>query len=266
MQKHLIAALGGLIVVTAALSAQNDWRTYGNDSGHQRFSTLSQITPENVGQLNKAWEFDTGVKGRKWQNTPVVIDGLMYVTLQNGGVVALEPESGQELWRYEIPIRGRSLRAVSYWPGDNENSARLLYGANDKLIALDPKNGKPIESFGDKGTADVNPGMPDAARARASARPPRPAGPAGPGGAGRPNEEGGPPRGASGFPGFSLSSPPAIYKNLARSDGGCAGAGVVERRALPGPRVGRADREGQSTDRIRLHLLPRPLHRYSCGP
>ena len=99
MQKHLIAALGGLIVVTAALSAQNDWRTYGSDSGHQRFSTLGQITPENVGQLNKAWEFDTGVKGRKWQNTPVVIDGLMYVTLQNGGVVALEPESGQELWR-----------------------------------------------------------------------------------------------------------------------------------------------------------------------
>ena len=227
MQKHLIAALGGLIVVTAALSAQNDWRTYGNDSGHQRFSTLSQITPENVGQLNKAWEFDTGVKGRKWQNTPVVIDGLMYVTLQNGGVVALEPESGQELWRYEIPIRGRSLRAVSYWPGDNENSARLLYGANDKLIALDPKNGKPIESFGDKGTADVNPGMPDAARARASARPPRPAGPAGPGGAGRPNEEGGPPRGAGGFPGFSLSSPPAIYKNLAIIGGSLAEGAVV---------------------------------------
>ena len=90
----------------------------------------------------------------------------MYITLQNGGVVALEPETGKELWRFETPVRGRSVRAVSYWPGDNEAGARLLYGAGDKLWALDPATGKPIESFGTKGVADVHPGQPARRRCR----------------------------------------------------------------------------------------------------
>jgi quinoprotein glucose dehydrogenase len=181
---------------TVALSAQNDWKTYGNDPGHQRFSTLTQITPANVAQLAKAWEFDTKSPGRKWQNTPVVIDGTMYITLQNGGVVALEPETGKELWRYETPVRGRSVRAVAYWPGDASASARLLYGAGDKLIALDPKTGRVIESFGTKGVAEVHPG--------------------------------GPPARGGGFgTGFQLSSPPAIYKNLAVLGGSQSEGAVV---------------------------------------
>ena len=90
----------------------------------------------------------------------------MYITLQNGGVVALEPETGKELWRFETPVRGRSVRAVAYWPGDNEAGERLLYGAGDKLWALDPKTGKPIESFGNKGVADVHPGQPASAPSR----------------------------------------------------------------------------------------------------
>ena len=191
-----LLVLAFAIGVTAAISAQNDWRTYGNDPGHQRFSTLTQITPENVGQLVKAWEFDTKAPGRKWQNTPVVIDGTMYITLQNGGVVALEPETGTEIWRYEIPVRGRSLRAVAYWPGDAEASARLLYGAGDRLIALDPKTGRLIESFGTKGVADVHPGR-------------------------RPTREG-----AFGT-GFQLSSPPAIYRNLAIVGGSQSEGAVV---------------------------------------
>jgi glucose dehydrogenase len=215
MNKRLIATCACVVVVTVAVRAQNSWTTYGNDAGHTRFSTLSQITPANVAQLTKAWEFDTKVAGRKWQNTPVVIDGTMYITLQNGGVVALEPETGRELWRFETPVRGRSVRAVAYWPGDRDASARLLYGAGDKLWALDPLTGKPIESFGSKGVADVHPGRPPVAAARGggasdadqAARPPRAGGAA----------AGDGPRSGGGFggSGFSISSPPAIYRNLA---------------------------------------------------
>src|ERR1051325_2408365 len=122
-----LLALTSVVYVTIALSAQNDWRTYGNDAGHQRFSTLTQITPDNVNQLTKAWEFDSNVRGRKWENTPVVIDGTMYITLQDGGVVALEPESGKELWRFEAKVSGRSARAVAYWPGDRDAGPRLIY-------------------------------------------------------------------------------------------------------------------------------------------
>jgi quinoprotein glucose dehydrogenase len=185
MRNRFLLALASAAYVTAVISAQTEWRTYGNDAGHQRFSTLTQITPANVSQLTKAWEFDTKVKGRKWQNTPVVIDGTMYITLQDGGVVALEPETGRELWRYEKQVRGRSLRSVAYWPGDAQDGPRLLYGAGDQLIELDPKTGKPIESFGTHGVIEVHPGR-------------RPARDTGFGGSG-----------------FQLSSPPAIYKNLA---------------------------------------------------
>jgi glucose dehydrogenase len=188
--KRFLAVMGLAIGLPLTVSGQNEWRMYGNDPGQTRFSTLTQITPANVVTLAPAWEFDTKISGRKWHNTPVVIDGVMYITLQTGGVIALEPETGKELWRFEATVRGRAVRAVSYWPGDVEASARLLYGAGDKLIALDPKTGKPIESFGTKGVADVHPGKPA----------PKP---------GTQAEEG--PRGG---PGFSLSSPPAIYKNL----------------------------------------------------
>jgi glucose dehydrogenase len=187
----------GAASLAVALSAQSEWKTLGNDPGHQRFSTLAQITPENVAQLTRAWEFDTNARGRKWQNTPVVIDGTMYITLQNGGVVALEPETGKELWRYETPVRGRSVRAIAYWPGDASAGGRLLYGAGDKLLALDPKSGRMIESFGTKGVAEIHPGGP-AARG-----------------------------GGFGGTGFQISSPPAIYKNLAILGGSQSEGAVV---------------------------------------
>src|SRR6267143_1282623 len=153
---RVLVAVACSLAVTTAVVAQSDWKTYGNDPGHSRFSTLTQITPQNVAHLTRAWEFDTKTPGRKWQNTPVVINNIMYITLQNGGVVALEPETGRELWRFETLVRGRSVRAVAYWPGDDGTAPRLLYGANDKLIELDPITGNLIESFGNKGVLDVH--------------------------------------------------------------------------------------------------------------
>src|SRR2546422_3466116 len=179
--RTLFLVLSATLAVCVMVLGQNDWRTYGNDPGHARFSTLTQITPQNVARLRAGWTFDLKTNGRKWENTPVVIDNVMYVTLPNGGVVALEPDTGKELWRFETAVRGRSVRAVAYWPGDSEAPARLLYGAGDTLIALNPKTGRPIENFGNKGVLNVHPGNPDGRAATA---------------------------------GFSISSPPAIYKNL----------------------------------------------------
>jgi glucose dehydrogenase/cytochrome c5 len=218
LKKTPILAAAAVAALTVAALAQNDWKTYGNDPGHARFSTLTQITTQNVGRLKKAWEFDNRTPGRKWQNTPIVVNNIMYITLQNGGVVALEPETGRELWRFETPVRGRSVRSVAYWPGDEDTSPRLLYGANDKLIELDPLTGGLIAAFGKDGVADVHPGQParppSAARGGAASDSDDRAGRGGgaPAGGGR----GG--RGGEGAPfgsGFSISSPPAIYKNLA---------------------------------------------------
>lgn len=245
MRKTLMLAAAA-VLVPAVVFAQAEWRTYGNDPGHQRFSTLKQITPENVTKLTKAWEFDTKIEGRKWQNTPVVIDNMMYVTLPTGGVVALEPETGKEIWRYESAVRGRIVRAVAYWPGDKEAGPRLLYGASDRLIALDPRTGKPIESFGEKGVANVHPGTPEAAKKRVSERQAR-------AGAGMAEESA-----MRSFmsTGFSFSSPPAIYKNLAIFGGSMAEGAVV------GP-PGDPQAIDVKTGKIvwRFHVVPRPGER-----
>jgi glucose dehydrogenase/cytochrome c5 len=261
--KRPLLAFGLAIGVTVLTFAQNDWKTYGNDPGHTKFSTLTQITPQNVMRLTKAWEFDTKTPGRKWQNTPVVINNIMYITLQNGGVVALEPETGRELWRFETPVRGRSVRAIAYWPGDDDTAPRLLYGANDKLLELDPITGRLIESFGNKGVLDVHPGQP------AGAAPPargaaidsdeggqrgggRGGGPGGPGRGGRGGREGGAPFGS----GFSISSPPAIYKNLAIL-GGSEGE-----NAVVGP-AGDPQAFDVKTGKLvwRFHVVPHPGER-----
>jgi glucose dehydrogenase len=253
-------AAAGAVVLSAAAFAQKDWKTYGNDPGHSRFSTLVQITPQNVTRLTRAWEFDTKTQGRKWQNTPVVVNNIMYITLQNGGVVALEPETGRELWRFDTPVRGRSVRAIAYWAGDEDTSPRLLYGANDKLIELDPITGKPVESFGNKGVLDVHPGRPAAmpATSRGTSgdastgsgqrgRAGRGGGPGGSGGRGE---------GAAFGSGFSISSPPAIYKNLAIL-GGSEGE-----NAVIGP-AGDPQAVDVKTGKVvwRFHVVPHPGER-----
>jgi len=256
---RLFVTLACALGVTAGTLAQSDWKTYGNDPGHARFSTLTQITPQNVTRLTRAWEFDTKTVGRKWQNTPVVINNIMYITLQNGGVVALEPETGREVWRFETPVRGRSVRAIAYWPGDADAPPRLVYGANDKLIELDPITGTLVESFGNKGVLDVHPGQPAGPVAALRGTPndsdegtPR----GGRGGGGR---SGGPPdgggRGAFGS-GFSISSPPAIYRNLAIL-GGSEGE-----NAVAGP-AGDPQAFDLKTGKLvwRFHVVARPGER-----
>ena len=119
--------LGASCCLTAATLAQNDWKTYMGTIRATRDSPRSPRSRRRTSRaLTKAWEFDTKTQGRKWQNTAVVINSIMYITLQNGGVVALEPETGRELWRFETPVRGRSVRAIACWPGDDEAGPRLL--------------------------------------------------------------------------------------------------------------------------------------------
>src|SRR4026207_476887 len=79
------------------------WLTYsGNYSGH-RHSPLTQITPENVGRLSAQWTFQTGALG-SFQATPIVIDGIMYVSGFNNNVWAIDARSGRQIWRYRRDI------------------------------------------------------------------------------------------------------------------------------------------------------------------
>jgi quinoprotein glucose dehydrogenase len=134
MLRFFLAAAIALAVCSAA-SAQSavptaQWPTYGNDPGGQRHSPLDQINKQNVGQLKLAWTYHTGdmsdgTTGKRksaFENTPIVIDGAMYISTPFSRVVALDPETGQEKWSYDPHIdlqshysEGLINRGVSTW-------------------------------------------------------------------------------------------------------------------------------------------------------
>ena len=115
-----------------------------------------------------------------------MVDGLLYLSTPYRRVVALEPESGREIWSYEVPGPGQpSLRGVEYWPGDASTGARIVFGTRDgRLIALDAKTGVPAESFGAHGSVDLK--TPDVAPQAAT----------------------------SPMAQYGLTSPPLVYRNL----------------------------------------------------
>src|SRR5258708_11449222 len=99
-----LAAQGGGPQVTSqdlleGLKDPSGWVTYGGDYNGHRHSPLTQITPENVGQLTAQWTFQTGTLG-SFQTTPVVIDGVIYATGYNGFAWAIDARSGRQIWRY----------------------------------------------------------------------------------------------------------------------------------------------------------------------
>ena len=93
-----LAAAG--VLAACASQPATDWPTYGHDPGGQRFSPLEQITPANVASLRVAWTYhmrpagatEGGGRFASSELTPLVVDGLMYVTTPYRRVLALDPE------------------------------------------------------------------------------------------------------------------------------------------------------------------------------
>ena len=91
------------------------------------------------------------------QATPLIIDGVLYTTTPYGKVVALEPDSGREIWAATIPGPGQpSVRGVEYWPGDGTAGPRLFFGTRDgRLLALDARTGQAVAEFGKNGVVEM---------------------------------------------------------------------------------------------------------------
>ena len=126
------------------------------DSGHRRYSPLAEINTANVNSLKPVWVYDTGAKGRAWEETPIVVAGVMYLSIP-GGASAIDPETGKELWKFvpnNLSRPGRD-RGVAYWPGDAAHEPRIIYAISDRLYALDVKTGLPVSSFGNNGMVNL---------------------------------------------------------------------------------------------------------------
>ncbi len=141
-------------------SDDGDWPMYRRDLAGTGYSALAQITAENAATLTQAWTYSVaaeaadGGRGPNSQVTPIVVDGVMYLPAADR-VVALEPETGRELWRHQVADGAPSRRGVAYWPGEDDTPARIIFTAGPRLLALDAATGVSIESFGQGGETDM---------------------------------------------------------------------------------------------------------------
>ena len=165
-RRGLLIAVWCSTLSMAAFGQDQNWKAVGGDRGGQRFSSLDQINRRNVGKLKVAWTYHTNEVGKTIECTPLVIDGIMYITTNRLRVVALNAETGKELWSYdpfagEIAKRplasGGVNRGLAYWSdGQPDGLRRIIHGVADgRLISLDAKTGKPDPNFGNAGTKDL---------------------------------------------------------------------------------------------------------------
>ena len=160
-------------------SDDNDWRYHGKDAGGTRYSPLAEINRTNVQELEVAWIYRMGEVKRPhrtipdrmqapWECTPLAVDGVLYISTPSNRVIALEAETGRELWEFD-PQEGSGdgrfylqHRGVSYWEGtvDGKPQRRILMGTGDaRLFALDAETGRLIPGFGEDGWVDLDGGM-----------------------------------------------------------------------------------------------------------
>lgn len=179
MRTRLRIAIGLVALLLFAVRPGAAWESWGGDAGGSRFSPLQEITPDNVGNLVRAFEFRTGdltvrapevMRRTKFQATPLFVEDSLIFCSPFNEVIALDPGTGAQRWRYDPKIATNQrpanryvCRGVTYWiddeaPANAACRSRIFMGTNDvRLIALDAKTGIPCAGFGNGGevTLDV---------------------------------------------------------------------------------------------------------------
>ena len=132
MRALAIASLAAALAAPVAYG-QGDWPAYGYDQSAQRYSPVAQIDTKNVAKLKLAWQYgvdastnDPNPANRTLTTTesvPIMVGGMLYTPTVHHTIVALKPESGEEIWKYDLGKASGTLRGVTYWPGDKDNPA-----------------------------------------------------------------------------------------------------------------------------------------------
>ena len=154
---------GGRAEQQTARAGDGDWPMYRHDYSGSGHSPLTQIDTRNVTALARAWTYGlqgdsppppTGRGGLNSEATPIVIGAVMYLPAA-GRIVALQSDTGKELWRYVVTGSVPSRRGVAYWAGDASNPPRIVFMAGRRLIELSAKSGEPVAAFGNGGEVDI---------------------------------------------------------------------------------------------------------------
>jgi quinoprotein glucose dehydrogenase len=143
-----------------------DWGIYRGDQGANQFSELDQINTGNVHLLEPVWQFNTGdhTDHSVFQNNPLMIDGFLYIVSPGGRVMALDAETGREIWDFDARTQAQInnnysvvSRGLTYFEEDGEG--RLFYTMEMSLYAINAKTGRLVDSFGKAGIVDLGENM-----------------------------------------------------------------------------------------------------------
>jgi quinoprotein glucose dehydrogenase len=164
-----------LVMLLGTPLVAQEWRFYAADQSASHYSALDHVTPSNVGQLQVIWEWrpyekvlpQFGTRPGAFQNTPLAIGNVLYVSTPYNQVAALDAGTGRELWRYDPkayedgqPPNGQGFahRGVAAWTAPG-GALRIILVARYKLIQLDAETGQPVPGFGTKGLVDLSEGL-----------------------------------------------------------------------------------------------------------
>jgi quinoprotein glucose dehydrogenase len=169
-----------LLIANLSLAADAvEWPAYGRDPEGTRYVPGTQFTRDNVQRLEIAWTYRTGEtdvqfstsRDTAFETTPIVVDGVMYISTPLGRVMALDPATGEQRWSFDPQIRRNisygdfATRGLSTWVDEATLPGavchRMLYVANaqSELLALDAADGKRCARFGDAGRVDLKRGL-----------------------------------------------------------------------------------------------------------
>jgi len=144
MSYRVQAQIGYDRLLNAAKEPRN-WLIYSGGYFSNRYSALTQITPANAKNLELKWMYQAAVAGA-WQTTPLVVDGIMYLTQRPNDVVALDAKTGRVFWIYRHQLDPTQIVCC----GSNNRGLAILgdtlyMGTLDAhLIAIDTKSGRPV--------------------------------------------------------------------------------------------------------------------------
>lgn len=166
------AALAFAVFPTGVLAAKptglssEEWHYYGGDSGATKYSPVDQVNADNVNNLRIAWRrpavdprYTNPTFSNSYETTPLMIDGVMYVSNGMGLVEAFDPGDGKTIWVQEPPegtmagLQGIAPRGIVYW--SNGTDARIFLVRGQSLYAVDAKTGKLCRDFGEKGQINL---------------------------------------------------------------------------------------------------------------
>lgn len=155
--------------------SDTNWTAYGNSRKGTRYSPSDQVNRDNVDELELAWTYRTQV-GETFKNTPIQVNDKLYACAAGNVIIALNAESGEEMWRFDAEVSEDLLgiasyftstcRSVSYYEAPEDYSGecaeRILMGTVDaRLLAVDANTGQQCQSFGDAGSVDLTKDMGD---------------------------------------------------------------------------------------------------------